>query len=222
MRELQNESSGIHNKGGVVMKSTNQQELIEQLNSHRVWIETIGEKGEKLGVDEIDFRHVDLSGYPLDQAYLTECAFDGMNLEHMDMSSSLLCSSSFTNTNVVNADFYKADLSYADFTDADAQGARFAKADLSESIFTNANLSNAKLISSSLYLTDFRDANMNQVDVSSASFKGTLLHGANLTGLRGIEEAFIKSINIGTLEESNILVGEEAIKWLQDKSLSKE
>ncbi|MGO4527477.1 pentapeptide repeat-containing protein [Paenibacillus sp. 2TAF8] len=222
MPGLKNELFGIHNKGGAAMKLTNQQKLIEQLNSHRVWIETLGEKGEKLGLDEIDFRHIDLSGYPLDQAYLTECAFDGMNLEHMDMSSSLLCSSSFTKSNLVNADFYKADLSYANFTDADAQGARFAKADLSESVFINTNLTNAMLISSSLYLTDLRNANMNHADISSASFRETLLQGATLTGLQGIEEAFIKSINIGTLEEPNILLGEEAIKWLQDKSLSKE
>lgn len=91
-----------------------------------MWIETIGEKGEKLGVDEIDSRHINLSGYPLNQAYLTECALDGMNLEHKDMSSSMLCSSSFKNTNVVNADFYKADLSYTNFINVDAQGTRFA------------------------------------------------------------------------------------------------
>ncbi|TGU85561.1 pentapeptide repeat-containing protein, partial [Mesorhizobium sp. M00.F.Ca.ET.186.01.1.1] len=30
------------------------------------------------------------------------------------------------------------------------------------------------------------------------------------------EEAFIKSINIGTPEQPNILVGEEARKWLKD------
>lgn len=45
------------------MKTTNQQELVEKLNSHRMWIETSGAKGEKLCVVEIDFRHIDISIY---------------------------------------------------------------------------------------------------------------------------------------------------------------
>ncbi len=200
------------------MEISSQEELIRQLDSHRVWIETIGEKGEKLGVDEIDFRSIDLVGYPLDQAYLTACTFDGMDLKKIDMSSSLLCSSTFKNTNLINADFYKADLSYSDFTNADAQGARFAKADCSEAVFLNANLTNSKLVACSLYLTDFRNVTLNNADVSSSSFKDTLLKGAKLIGLRGLEEAFIKSINIGTPESPNILVGEEARQWLQNNS----
>ncbi|WP_053486125.1 pentapeptide repeat-containing protein [Lysinibacillus sp. FJAT-14745] len=109
------------------MEIINQEELIERLKLHRVWIKSIGDQGKKLGVDEIDFRGSDLTGYPLNQAFLTECKFDGMNLCNMGMSSSLLCSSTFKNTNIVNADFYKADVSYADFTNANAQNVRYAK-----------------------------------------------------------------------------------------------
>lgn len=109
--------------------------LIDYLESHRIWIESIGDQGKKLGVDEIDFRSFDLAGYPLNQAYLTACKFDGMNLSNIDMSSSLLCSSTFRNAYLVNADFYKADLSYADLTNITAQNARFAKTDCSETFF---------------------------------------------------------------------------------------
>lgn len=65
------------------------------IESHRLWIESIGEQGEKLGIDEIDLRNVDLLQYPLDQAYITACIFDGMNLNHKDFSSSILSSSTF-------------------------------------------------------------------------------------------------------------------------------
>ncbi|MGE7943706.1 hypothetical protein ACQKNB_16635 [Lysinibacillus xylanilyticus] len=73
--------------------TTDIREIIVQLESHRLWIKTIGEQGEKLGIDEIDLRNVDLSHYPLDQAYIIACTFDGMNLNYKDISSSLLCSS---------------------------------------------------------------------------------------------------------------------------------
>ncbi|WP_052132619.1 hypothetical protein [Paenibacillus polymyxa] len=58
-------------RGGLGM--TTDIEIISQLESHRLWIETIGEQGEKLGIDEIDLRNVDLSQYSLDQAYITAC-----------------------------------------------------------------------------------------------------------------------------------------------------
>ncbi len=202
------------------MKIFNHVEIIERIKLHRIWIESIGEQGEKLSVDEIDFRGFDLTGYPLNQAFLTECKFDGMNLCNMDMSSSLLCSSTFKNTNLVNADFYKADLSYADFSDANVQNVRFAKTDCSEAIFLKANLENSKLISCSLYLTDFQNANLKNVDISLSSFEETFLKGTTLTGIKGLEEAFIKSINIGTLENPMILLGEKAREWIQNKSLN--
>ncbi|MGA3599118.1 hypothetical protein [Lysinibacillus agricola] len=64
--------------------TTDIREIIVQLESHRLWIETIGEQGEKLGIDEIDLRNVDLSQYPLNQAYTTACTFDGMDLNYKE------------------------------------------------------------------------------------------------------------------------------------------
>lgn len=80
--------------------TTNIKEIMLRLESHRLWIETVGEQGEKLGLDEIDFRNIYLSQFPLDQAYITACIFDGMNLNHKDFSSSLLSSSTFIATNL--------------------------------------------------------------------------------------------------------------------------
>jgi len=84
--------------------------------------------------------------------------------------------------------------------------------------FFNANLENSKLISCSFFLTDFRNANLKKADLSLSSFEGTLLKGANLAGIKGLEDAFISSINIGTSENPIILVGEKAREWLQNKS----
>ncbi|MET1172174.1 pentapeptide repeat-containing protein [Paenibacillus amylolyticus] len=85
-------------------------EIMTRLESHRLWLETVGEQGEKLGIDEVDLRNMDLSQYPLDQAYITACTFDGMNLNHKDFSSSLLNSSTFISTNLEGADFCKSNV----------------------------------------------------------------------------------------------------------------
>ncbi|WP_152392598.1 pentapeptide repeat-containing protein [Paenibacillus guangzhouensis] len=202
------------------MTTYNSQSIIDKLESHRLWVETIGKQGGKLGIDEIDLRDMDLTKYMLDQAYITECIFDGMYLQGKDFHSSVLCSSSFKTTNLLNTDFYRADLSYADFSDANLENARLAKADCSETLFSKANLANANLMACSLYLTDFRNAILTNANISSASFKGTLLKGAELSGITGIEDALIKSINIGTSENPIILEDEEAARWLKNTSTS--
>ncbi|WP_028558684.1 pentapeptide repeat-containing protein [Paenibacillus pinihumi] len=200
--------------------TTDIKEIIIRLELHRLWIETIGEQGEKLGIDEIDLRNVDLSQYPLDQAYITECIFDGMNLNDKDFSSSLLSSSTFISTNLERADFCKSNVSYVDFTNANVKAARLADSECIETVFVKADLSDANLVAGLFDETDFRNAILNNADLRLATFERVLVKGAKLTGVRGLEEAFIKSINIGTPEQPNILVGEEARKWLQDNSLS--
>ncbi|MBA4543291.1 pentapeptide repeat-containing protein [Thermoactinomyces daqus] len=111
------------------------------------------EKRKKLCVDEIDFRDIDLTKYPVDQAYMTACIFDGMNLNNKDMFASLICSSTFRSANLEYADFYKADVSYVDFTNADAQNARFAKCECIETVFAKTDLTNASLFDHA----DFRE-----------------------------------------------------------------
>lgn len=89
-------------------------------------------------------------------------------------------------------------------------------------MFIKADLSDANLVAGLFDETDFRNAILFNADVRLATFEGALLKGAILTGVRGLKEAFIKSINIGSPEQPNILVGEEAKKWLNDNILSYE
>ncbi|NMO94999.1 pentapeptide repeat-containing protein [Paenibacillus lemnae] len=196
--------------------TTDIKEIITRLESHRLWIDTIGEQGEKLSIDEIDLRNVDLSQYPLDQAYITACIFDGMNLNNKDFSSSLLSSSTFISTNLEGTDFCKSNISYVDFTNANVKAARLADSECIETVFVQADLSDANLVAGLFDETDFRNAILFNADVRLATFERVLIKGAKLTGVRGLEEAFIKSINVGTSEQPNILVGEEARKWLKD------
>lgn len=196
------------------MNDYRDEKLIQSLKLHKIWIETIGREGKKLAVDEVDFRDIDLADYPLDQAYLTACVFNGMNLSGKDMYASVVCSSTFEDANLESADFYKADVSYANFSNANLQNARFARSDCIETIFNKADLRNAKLVGALFDQVDFRNANLQNTDVSTSTFEEVLLQAAQLEGMRGLEEAFIKSINIGTPEQPIILKGEDARQWL--------
>ncbi|WP_310877571.1 pentapeptide repeat-containing protein [Priestia megaterium] len=202
-------------EGGIVINNRKKEELIQLLESHKIWLDSLGLEGKKLVLDEVKLTEVDLIKYPLNQAYITDCIFNNMHLLNIEMYSSTVCSSSFVFANLENADFYKADVSYANFTNANLQNTRFAKSDCIKTIFNSANLSDAKLVAALFDNADFRNANLQHADVSESTFENVLLKGAKLTGVRGLEEAFIKSINIGTPEQPNILIGGEARKWLE-------
>ena len=145
-----------------------------------------------------------------------------MDLNYKDISSSLLCSSTFISANLEGADFCKSNVSYVDFTNANIKVARFADSECIKTVFVKADLSDANLVAGLFDETDFRNAVLLNADIRLATFERVLLNGAILTGIHGLEEAFIRSINIGTPEKPIILTGEEAKKWLQNNSLNHE
>lgn len=191
--------------------------IIRKFELHKKWVETIGKEGEMLKLDEVDLRRFDLSDKLLEQAYLIECTFDDLKLENTDFHTSLLASSTFKNAYLDKCDFFKSDLRYTDFSNCVIKNSRFSKGDCWEAVFRNAYLVDCNLINVSFYLTDFSWARLENVDISVAAFEETVLNGVTLKNIKGIEEAHIKSINIGTLEKPIFLKSEEAKKWMLEK-----
>ncbi|MDP9699627.1 uncharacterized protein YjbI with pentapeptide repeats [Paenibacillus intestini] len=192
-------------------------DIINMFALHKKWVETIGEEGEQLKLDEVDLRVFDLSDVLLEQSYLIDCTFDDLKLENVDFHSSLLASSTFINASLDRCDFYKSDLRYTDFSNCIIRNSSFSKADCWEAAFNNACLVDCNLINVSFHLTDFRNARLENVDISVSTFKDTLLNKVTLKSIKGIEEAFFQSINIGTPEKPVLLEKEEARKWFLEK-----
>ncbi|MFC9710127.1 pentapeptide repeat-containing protein [Paenibacillus sp. NPDC056933] len=194
-----------------------EKDIINMFALHKKWVETIGDEGEQLKLDEVDLRVFDLSDVLLEQSYLIDCTFDDLKLENIDFHSSLLASSTFINTCLDKCDFYKSDLRYTDFSNCIIKNSRFSKGDCWEAAFNNACLVDCNLINVSFHLTDFRNARLENIDISVSTFKDTLLNGVTLKGIKGIEEAFFQSINIGTPEKPLLLEKEEARRWFLEK-----
>jgi uncharacterized protein YjbI with pentapeptide repeats len=201
------------------MAIINDEIVISKLEEHNLWKESLGKYGEKLSLDEIDLRNINIDKYFLDQAYIAACIFDGMNLCSKEIYSSIVCSSTFRYSNLESVDFSKSDVSYVDFTGANIKNGRFNRSDCIETVFVEADLTNANLIGSGFYDTDFRKVILCKADISSATFEAVLMNGAKLSGIKGILEANIKSINIGTRENPIIIEGNQAVQWLLSESL---
>ncbi|MGO4527467.1 pentapeptide repeat-containing protein [Paenibacillus sp. 2TAF8] len=190
--------------------------ILNMFTLHKKWVETLGEEGEQLKLDEVDLSVFGFSDKLVEQAYLIDCTFDALKLENIDFHSSLLASSTFRNAYLDQCDFYKSDLRYTDFSNCIIKNSRFSKGDCWEATFSNAYVVDCNLINVSFYLTDFRNARLENVDISVSSFKETLLNGVTLKRIKGIEEAFFRSINIGTAEKPVLLEKEKARKWFLD------
>lgn len=192
-------------------------DIINMFALHKKWVETIGDEGEQLKLDEVDLRGFDFSDKSVEQAYLIDCTFDALKLENIDFHSSLLASSTFRNVYVDQCGFYKSDLRYTDFSNCIIKNSRFSKGDCWEATLSNAYVVDCNLINVSFYLTDFRNARLENVDISVSSFDETLLNGVTLKRIKGIDEAFFRSINIGTPEKPVLLEKEKAREWFLEK-----
>lgn len=187
----------------------------DKFELHKKWIDTVGKKGNKLILDEVDVRKLDFKDKIFNQANILDCNFDGLRLENTDFHASILCSSTFIKCNLKNCDFYKADLGYTDFTDSVIKNTRFSKSDCWETIFQNVDMNNCNFINVNFCSTDFSNARLENVDISMATFEDVIFNGVRLKMIKGIEEANFISINIGTVDEPILLKAENAKKWFE-------
>ena len=186
---------------------------------HKEWLDSEGQSGAQLILENEDMKDVNIDGKLLHDAKFLECDFIRKCITKTDFDNSLMCSSMFIYSLIRECNFRKADLQYADFKNAQILNTSFAKTDLDEADFENATLTNSKLINACLYLTNFSNVRFKNIEFSGAMFEETVLSGSEFENIVGIDDATIKSINIGTVDNPNILVGEEAKNWIYNREI---
>jgi nucleoid DNA-binding protein len=135
------------------------------LSSHKSWLESEGQKGEKavliraklkradlygLRLSQVNFQEADLRGADLSEADLYEANFQEANL-----IGAILEWASLDGANLKWADLQGADLRWANLEGTDLTGANLRFAD-----FEGANLKGAKLCEADLYGTNLRNTDM--------------------------------------------------------------
>ena len=196
-----------------------QQDIIKEFELHKKWIETIGEEGEMLILDEMDLRNFDFFDKILEQSQITECNFNETRLEEINFSGTLLGLSTFRKCYFNECDFYRSDLRYTDFSNSIIKNTRFSKSDWWKADFQNTHLIDCNLIKVFFNETDLSHAVLENIDISAAKFEKTILKDITLINIKGIEEAYVESINIGTIEVPILLYLEQAKEWIFNNCL---
>jgi uncharacterized protein YjbI with pentapeptide repeats len=157
---------------------------------------------------------IDLSGRALNGAVLYKADLSRARLVATDLSRAILDDAVLDDADLTQANLLKAELTGASLRRAVLRAAFAKRANFGKANLTGADLTGAVIIYGYLMETDFTDARLDGADVTGCGIRGVRLQGATLHGLRGIEQAQILSIDIGSADAPELLEGDAAVAWL--------
>lgn len=134
----------------------------------------------------------------------------------------MLYSTCFKEIEIVSSEFVKANLDYTQFVNTRIIDSNFSKADFIDSSFTNVRIEGSKFINCLFSDVCFKNVYFKGVDFDGAWIENVLFDSETiLEDVLGLNDAFVKSINIGSMEEPVYLKEKEALKWLIDRNSGK-
>lgn len=192
-------------------------EIITAIQNHKEWIDSLSKKGKKIILEEKNIEGIEWPNVDLSQSNFIECTFRKSIMNGWDFYAATLCSTHFEEVSMLSVELVKANLAYTQFSNAQMRDINFSKADLSNSVFENVEIENCKFISSVLDGVDFRNVHFRNVDFTSSLIENVIFDNASvLKETNGLDDAHIKSINIGTADKPVYLEGQEALLWLKN------
>lgn len=193
-------------------------EIIIAIQNHKLWVDSLGKKGEKVDFENTMIEKIENQNLNLSQGSFIECTFRKMAIDCWDFYATMLCSSIFNELLMTSCIFVNADLIYTQFYNTKIHMTNFSKADLSNSIFENVEVENCKFINSLLDNNIFKNVHFKNIDFTGALIENIFFDElSTLKNIKGLDEAHIKSINIGTLENPIYLENQEALQWIKNK-----
>ena len=128
-------------------------------------------------------RKVDLTGLPLEKAYLKGIKLPKARLDHTDLQEATLIEATLIEATLIKANLSKADLSGANLRRADLHEAYLLQANLDKADLSEANLDKADLLQANLFKTSLRGASLRGADLTEAD-----LGGADLTKTKNLKQ----------------------------------
>ncbi|WP_052890592.1 pentapeptide repeat-containing protein [Thermogemmatispora carboxidivorans] len=194
------------------------------LQDHERWLASSRTQGQRWQATGLDLSQLDLSGRPLQEAFLRSCSFAGSLLAHTNLSGAVLSSSHFLQAQAPDASLAQALCWQTLWRGAMLHRLQAERADFSEADFSEADLSEASLRLTRFDHARLRQTCLRQATLHQASFFGADLSGADLTGARlwravfshasGLESVRVDWLDVGPPDQPEPLFGEAARRWL--------
>lgn len=202
-----------------------EKDIILKIEKHKEWHDSFGQKerkGEKFYLEERVIEGGEWENICMIEGRIIDCTFRNIVLNNWDFYFAMLCSTCFKEMEIVSSEFVKANLDYTQFVNTRIIDSNFSKADFYDSSFTNVRIESSKFINCSFSDACFKNVYLKKVDFDGACIRNVLFDSETiLEDVSGLDNAFVKSINIGSMEEPVYLKEKEALKWLIDRNSCK-
>lgn len=184
---------------------------------HKQWIETAGESGEQISLDEFDMHSISLDEPILEQGYFSACDFKEIVFNGVDFYLTEFYSCQFQGATFEECDFRKATVDYCDFTKATFRNCKFSRMDSYQAVFNNCVFENCSFVAVNLMESKMEGSLFEQCD-----FDDAYIDKATMTDARFITPSNLEKIkHISIIVSNNTLEGKAAIDcFCQTESIS--
>lgn len=183
-------------------------ELSTVFLKHKEWVDSAGESGKQINLDEVDMHGVKLEPPLLEQGYFSACDFKGIKFDGIDFYQSEFYSCDFSDAVFTNCDFRKTTLDYSDFSGAAFIGCKFSRADAYQAKFCNCSFKECSFVGFNLMEADMSQTIFEAVDFDEAYIDKSNMEGATNISPKNLDKANHISI---VLQNGEILEGSAAI-----------
>ncbi len=153
----------------------------DAMRAHREWLQSLGDAGERLHLQDADLGQVRLQGAILSGARFERCGFSGsaLTLSHLDGAELIGCD--FTGASLSGSTLAEAELEGCVFVGADLSLVSFKEAVLRDCRFEEALGDRVAFEKAKVHDCSFERADLRQAGFDDARFEDVSLRGARLS-----------------------------------------
>ncbi|WP_019533952.1 pentapeptide repeat-containing protein [Paenibacillus ginsengihumi] len=201
------------------MIKISQSELNERLANHQHFINSKGEKGEKIILDEMDFSDRSFFGATCTGVHITSSLFQNCVFENVEFYDCYLCDCRFENVTFENVNIVKANLSYSTFDQCEFHNSKIWRCDTIETEYSNSSFHHCALYDCFAY-SSLRNMTFHHIDFEDLSFYCAIVKNIHFANVIHFDEREVgNKLNLGSFDEEKIVTDEEAIRHLRSQSV---
>ena len=188
---------------------------------HSIWIDSEGERGEQLVLEDIDIALLsDEQLKLLIDSVLSDCKFADISLIDKDFFHTEMYSCDFRNVTFINTLFTKSEINDTQFTSTRFTKSNFSNSELFDCDFSECVFEGSSFINAGFWNSRFHECTFTDIDFESAYFENIGLSDVRFINPINLTKVKKLIINVGTEIEPRLLSTEASINWIMEHCIS--
>ncbi len=194
-------------------------ELKKLFYEHKKWLESEGEDGEQLVLENICSNQLTNEQVSmLVDSVITDCTFNCIEYAEIDFYHTEFYSCNFSNVRLLSAQFAKSEINDTAFIDMVFENCNFINAEIFDCVLKNCELLEVTFASVGIWNTIFENCVFNEVDFENAYIENMNCLDSHFINPLNLEKATKIELNVGTKENPVMLNTKDSIEWIMKHS----